>query len=205
MPTMLRPLLALALLFVFFAVAFGLRTWQHLRATGQAGFHGISGRPGSAEWTGGVLFVVGITLGALAPVAELLGWVAPLGPPSPTTAALGVALALVGILATYAAQVSMGNSWRIGVRADDRSELVVHGPFALVRNPIFTCMLATSAGMTLLLPNALTIASWLTSFVAIELQVRLVEEPHLLRSHGARYRDYAARVGRFLPGLGLLR
>jgi protein-S-isoprenylcysteine O-methyltransferase Ste14 len=39
---------------------------------------------------------------------------------------------------------------------------------------------------------------------ALELQVRRVEEPHLLRVHAATYRDYAARTGRFLPGIGRL-
>lgn len=36
----------------------------------------------------------------------------------------------------------------------------------------------------------------------LELQVRMVEEPHLEAVHGARYRDYQRRVGRFVPGIG---
>ena len=40
---------------------------------------------------------------------------------------------------------------------------------------------------------------------ALELQVRVVEEPHLLRAHGGAYASYAARVGRFVPGVGRLR
>ncbi len=38
----------------------------------------------------------------------------------------------------------------------------------------------------------------------IEAPVRAVEEPYLMRSHGEAYADYAASVGRFLPGLGQL-
>jgi protein-S-isoprenylcysteine O-methyltransferase Ste14 len=34
--------------------------------------------------------------------------------------------------------------------------------------------------------------------------VRGVEEPYLLAKHGAHYRDYTARVGRFVPGVGLI-
>jgi protein-S-isoprenylcysteine O-methyltransferase Ste14 len=41
-------------------------------------------------------------------------------------------------------------------------------------------------------------------WLALEIQVRLVEEPYLLRTHGDAYREYAARVGRFVPGLGRL-
>jgi protein-S-isoprenylcysteine O-methyltransferase Ste14 len=48
----------------------------------------------------------------------------------------------------------------------------------------------------------LSVASFVCLLIAVELQVRFVEEPYLLRTHGQRYRDYASRVGRFVPGLG---
>ncbi len=199
-----RPLLALALLVLFYAVAFGLRTWQHLRSTGSTGFHGISGRPGSAEWMGGVLFVVGILFSFFAALGETMGWLAPSWQPGPWGAAAGVVVTLAGILSTYAAQVGMGRSWRIGVREDERTQLVIDGPFAVVRNPIFSCMLLTAAGLLLLLPNTLSAAALVCLLVAVELQVRFVEEPYLLRTHGQSYRDYAGRVGRFVPGFGRL-
>ena len=41
--------------------------------------------------------------------------------------------------------------------------------------------------------------------VALELQTRFVEEPHLRRVHGAAYAAYAAQVGRFVPRVGRLR
>ena len=37
---------------------------------------------------------------------------------------------------------------------------------------------------------------------ALEIQVRVVEEPYLARTHGDAYRSYAERTGRFVPGLG---
>jgi protein-S-isoprenylcysteine O-methyltransferase Ste14 len=39
---------------------------------------------------------------------------------------------------------------------------------------------------------------------ALGMQVRYVEEPYLMRTHGRRYLAYASRVGRFVPGLGKL-
>jgi protein-S-isoprenylcysteine O-methyltransferase Ste14 len=96
----------------------------------------------------------------------------------------------------------MGDAWRIGVREDERTQLVAEGAFAVVRNPIFSCMLVTAAGLVVLMPNWLSVASFAALLVAVELQVRFVEEPYLLRTHGQRYRDYASRVGRFVPGLG---
>jgi protein-S-isoprenylcysteine O-methyltransferase Ste14 len=41
--------------------------------------------------------------------------------------------------------------------------------------------------------------------VALELHVRLIEEPYLQRIHGEEYAAYATQVGRFLPGIGCLR
>ena len=201
---MSRPLLALSLLVLFYVVVFGLRTWQHLRTTGSTGFHGISGRPGSAEWIGGVLFVIGIVLGFFAALGELLGWLVPLWQPGPWGVAAGVTITLAGILSTYASQISMGSAWRIGVREDERTQLIVGGAFKVVRNPVFSCMLLTATGMLLLLPNAMSIAALASLLTAVELQVRVVEEPYLLRTHGRRYRDYARRVGRFIPGFGRL-
>lgn len=43
------------------------------------------------------------------------------------------------------------------------------------------------------------------SLLAIEIQVRWAEEPYLQRVHGSEWREYAARTGRFVPGLGRVR
>jgi len=51
-------------------------------------------------------------------------------------------------------------------------------------------------------PNALAIAGLTAAFVGIEILVRLIEEPHLLRVHGDRYADDAHAAGRFVPALG---
>jgi protein-S-isoprenylcysteine O-methyltransferase Ste14 len=48
------------------------------------------------------------------------------------------------------------------------------------------------------------VLGFLALVVALELQVRIVEEPYLRQAHGATYDDYARRVGRFLPGVGRL-
>jgi hypothetical protein len=54
---------ALALYALYAALAFGGRTLVQLRRTGSTGFKGLSGRPLSAEWTGGVLFFAALLLG----------------------------------------------------------------------------------------------------------------------------------------------
>ncbi len=198
--------LALILYAVYLLLAFGLRTLIQLRRTGSTGFHGLGGRPGSAEWIAGVGFTLALLLGAAAPVLALLDVVEPIDALDVTAAhASGFVLALAGIAATFYAQVAMGTSWRIGVDPGERTALVTSGPFALVRNPIFAAMLPTALGLTLLVPSWIAIAGFAGLLVALELQVRVVEEPYLRQVHGEGYAAYAARVGRFLPGVGRLR
>jgi protein-S-isoprenylcysteine O-methyltransferase Ste14 len=100
--------------------------------------------------------------------------------------------------------MAMGASWRIGVDESERTSLVTDGPFAVVRNPIFSAMLPTSLGLALMVPNWVAFVGVVALFLALELQVRVVEEPYLQRVHGHAYTEYADRVGRFIPGLGKL-
>ena len=199
------PRLALVLLVIYFALAFGLRSWIHWRRTGTSGWKGISGRAGSAEWMGGVLFVVALAASVGAPLAELAGVVRPwsaLGGSLAST--VGLVLCAGGIASTLWAQLAMGDSWRVGVDDRERTVLVANGPFRLVRNPIYTSMLLGMGGVALLTPNVVAAVAMAALLGALELQVRRVEEPHLLRVHGESYRGYAARTGRFLPGIGRL-
>jgi protein-S-isoprenylcysteine O-methyltransferase Ste14 len=198
------PVLSLVLYGLYLALAFGLRTLIQLRRTGSSGFKGIGGTP--AERIAGVGFTAALLLGAAAPVLALLDWVEPFAAlDTDAVHVVGAALAVLGIGATLYAQIMMGSSWRIGVDPQERTELVISGPFALVRNPIFSAMVPTALGLALLVPSWVAIAGVVGLAIALEVQVRVVEEPYLLRAHGAAYASYAARVGRFAPGVGRIR
>jgi protein-S-isoprenylcysteine O-methyltransferase Ste14 len=198
--------LALLLYLAFLLLAFGLRVAIQLRRTGASGFKGLSGRPGSVEWLTGILFVVALLMGAAAPVLALLDLLEPIsGLDTDPVHWLGVALAAAGIGLTFHAQIGMGDSWRIGVDPEERTELVTAGPFALVRNPIYSAMIPTAAGLAMMVPSALALTGLASLLVALELQVRVVEEPYLRQVHGEAYSRYARRVGRFVPAIGRLR
>lgn len=197
------PELALGLFGLYFALAFGLRSIIQLRRTGSTGFKGVSGELGSVEWLAGVLFVAAIVLGVLAPVLDLAGALEPIGPLDGGAGHLaGAVLYAGGLGGTLAAQLAMGDSWRIGVDPTERTALVTTGPFAVVRNPIFSAMIPTSIGLALLVPNMVAVAGVAVLLVALEVQVRVVEEPYLKAVHGEAYERHAARTGRFVPGLG---
>ncbi len=195
---------ALVLYVVGLVMAFGVRTWLQIRRTGSSGFHGISGRPGSLRWRAGVLFVLALVLGTASLVLAVAGLLsAPVG--GDALVIVGLVVAITGFVGVFAAQTGMGTSWRIGVEETERTDLVVDGLFAVVRNPIFTAMVTVQSGLTLMVPTWLSLAGLACLIVAVELQMRLIEEPYLLQIHRTAYRDYATATGRFLPAIGRLR
>ncbi|AUX24581.1 isoprenylcysteine carboxyl methyltransferase [Sorangium cellulosum] len=191
---------------LYLLVAFVLRSVVQRRRTGSAGFVGVKDPPLSLRWMGGALFVVAFVLSGAAPALALAGAARPVPAlDRPLVAALGALLFAAGLPLTLWSQLAMGASWRIGVDPGARTALVTAGPFRQVRNPIFTAMVLAVLGIALMAPSALALAAVAALVVAVEIQVRLVEEPYLARVHGGEYLRYAARAGRFLPGIGRLR
>ena len=182
MSAMAAAAVALALLTVFGVLGFGWRAWLQRRRTGSTGFRGISGRIGSLEWVAGVGFVVALVVavrrtrccstadhhvpvrrrrvdsGRGNRVGEL------------RHRADGLGAARHGRLLAH----------RCGRERDDRAG-ATPAYSGLVRNPIYTAMLIFDFGIALLTPNFVTIAGLVLALAALELQVRRVEEPYLLR------------------------
>lgn len=196
---------ALVLYAISLTITFGVRVAIQVRRTGTTGLHGLPPGAGPLEWVAGGMFIAGMLMAGAAPILALLGVLDPIPAlDGPVGHVVGVGLAVGGIVLIFAAQLAMGDSWRVGVDSEERTVLVTDGPFRLVRNPIYSAMLPKVLGLVLMVPSALAVAAIVTLFVGLELQVRLVEEPYLLQVHGEAYAKYAARVGRFVPGLGLL-
>jgi protein-S-isoprenylcysteine O-methyltransferase Ste14 len=116
----------------------------------------------------------------------------------------GVVLMFAGLVLLVAAQLDLGASWRIGIDEQATPGLVTDGLYRFCRNPIYLALLMIVAGYTLLIPTVLSLALLIGTYVGARQQT-LAEEAYLARVHGDAYRAYARRVGRFLPGIGLLR
>ncbi|MDW3221089.1 MAG: isoprenylcysteine carboxylmethyltransferase family protein [Acidimicrobiales bacterium] len=193
---------ALVLFGVWFVVIFVVRSLVQKRDTGDSGI-----RPGAfaadasiVERVAYVLLLVAFAGAVGAPIAAMAG-VEPLWD-NDALRWVGVVVAVAGIGLTYAAQVGMGSEWRIGIDRTEVTGLVTSGVFGLVRNPIFTAMIFTAVGFAVMVPNVIAVIAVVCLVVAIEMQVRFVEEPHLRRLHGTGYGQYAAEVGRFVPLIG---
>jgi protein-S-isoprenylcysteine O-methyltransferase Ste14 len=205
MPATAAADIALVLFSIFGLLGFGWRSWLQYRRTGSTGFRAISAG-GFSERVAGVGFVVALAVAVSAPILQEAKVIEPLGAlRAVCVQALGIVVATVGIAATVYAQLEMGDSWRIGVDERETTTLVHTGVFAQIRNPIYTAMSTFGIGIALVTPNVVACAGFVLLVATIELQVRRVEEPYLWRTHGDAYRAYTATVGRFIPGVGLIR
>jgi len=201
--------LPLIAVLVFYGLGFGWRTWVQLRRYGSSGIVLFrSGRPGQhlREALFVVLAVALLAEAALAAVAprRLPGLV----PLAPATAAVlratGTVMVLGATALMLAAQLDLGASWRVGIDEGARPGLVTGGLYRYSRNPIYVAMLAALLGFALLLPSWISLGLLIGAGLGIRRHVR-DEEAYLARTYGEEYRRYAARVGRFVPGVGRLR
>lgn len=191
--------LALVLFAIMFLVLFVARSVIQKRRTGDAGIRAtvLDASFGSLEWFAGWMLIAAILTAVAAPVAELAGLAPWTG--SGWVRGAGAAITIVGIGLAFLAQLSMGDSWRIGVDVDEQTDLVTTGAFAIVRNPIFSSVIVVGIGLATMVPNPISAVGVLLPIGAIEMQIRGVEEPHLRELHGQRYAEYEGRVGRLLP------
>ena len=110
---------------------------------------------------------------------------------------VGIVLLVVALIWVLIAQLQMGDSWRIGIDETSQAALVQQGLFGISRNPIFLGMLVMLVGLLLILPTAATLTVAALGFVLIHVQVRL-EEAFLVEKYGENYRNYQARVRRWI-------
>lgn len=109
----------------------------------------------------------------------------------------GVILLILSLAWTILAQAQMGESWRIGIDSAHRTKLVRTGLYTISRNPIFLGMMFTLFGLLLVIPNTITLLTFVLGVVLINVQVRL-EEEYLKTTQGDEYAGYLRRVRRWI-------
>jgi protein-S-isoprenylcysteine O-methyltransferase Ste14 len=128
---------------------------------------------------------------------DCISWALASAPASIAGAALFFAGAWFGIAGT----IVLGRNRTAYPRPLDASNLVKHGIYARVRHPLYTSLMLLSAGWALLWQS-------LPSLVAAVVMVPFLygksrREEHLLAEKFPHYADYARRVPRFLPRIGI--
>ena len=110
---------------------------------------------------------------------------------------VGSILIHLSLLWISVAQYQMSNSWRIGIDENNKTELITKGLYSYSRNPIFLGMIISVAGIFFILPNALTFFLILSTYIVIQIQIRL-EEEFLEKQHGQEYLSYKQTTKRLL-------
>jgi protein-S-isoprenylcysteine O-methyltransferase Ste14 len=112
-------------------------------------------------------------------------------------AVAGVILSLIG--ATLASRSALLLAGRGRPRRGPRPDFVIAGPYTRLRNPLLVGVILVLVGAAVALgSSALGIAAAVAA-VAAHVWVVRVEEPRLQTRFGEAYREYLARVPRWVP------
>ena len=104
---------------------------------------------------------------------------------------------LVGFLLMF---VAARIQWLSGVKSSiQTSELKTTGIYARTRNPIYFSWWLSSIGITLTMHNMWLLILIPIQWVIITVVIRNTEEKWLYELHGEAYKDYCARVNRWIP------
>jgi protein-S-isoprenylcysteine O-methyltransferase Ste14 len=111
---------------------------------------------------------------------------------------LGAALTFAGIAFAVWARVWIAGNWSTDVTLKRDHELIVSGPYALVRHPIYTGVLLG------LLGTALAVGEWRAALAVVLAAAAYwrklgIEEAVMRRQFGEAYARYAARVPALIP------
>jgi protein-S-isoprenylcysteine O-methyltransferase Ste14 len=116
-------------------------------------------------------------------------------------AAFAIALTISSVWFCYSAARALGKQWALMARVIEGHELILEGPYAIVRNPIYFAMLG------MLVATGLAVSRWQTLtcaavVFAIGTAIRIRAEENLLReAFGPKFDEYARSVPALLPRL----
>lgn len=117
--------------------------------------------------------------------------------------ATAVVFLTVGVILAVQGSATLGPALTPSPIPRQNAPLATDGIYAVVRNPIYTGLLSGGLGLTLIGSSFPHVLAWLALWGLLAAKARW-EERMLVDEHPA-YPEYAARVGRFLPGIGRIR
>lgn len=116
----------------------------------------------------------------------------------PMIAAAAVLVALAALAATMVCWRKMGKSWRMGIDPGEKTQLIVSGPYAYVRNPIYALSSILMLASAIAVPSSLMFILAAIHLLFLQWEARR-EEKYLLTTHGDEFGRYMRTVGRFIP------
>jgi protein-S-isoprenylcysteine O-methyltransferase len=121
-------------------------------------------------------------------------------PDTPTWAVMGLVLTLVGCLFAIWARLTLGGNWSGRATVKANHELIVSGPYALARHPIYMGLLLAAAG------TGLARGEWRCILgivlIALAFAIKIGQEERLmLQTFPLAYPQYRQRVKALIPGI----
>lgn len=92
----------------------------------------------------------------------------------------------------------MGEQWRMGIDPNQKIRLLIDGPFARVRHPIYSLSILLMLCTVVILPCPTMILLAAIHITLMHIKARN-EERHLLETQGPSYAEYCRKAGRFIP------
>jgi protein-S-isoprenylcysteine O-methyltransferase len=113
----------------------------------------------------------------------------------------GMALIAIGIAIRATAILTLRRYFTVQVTIQDSHELIERGLYRFIRHPAYTGALLSFLGLGLAFGSWLSLAIIVAaSLIGFAYRIR-VEEQALAGHFGDRYRAYAARTKRIIPGI----
>ena len=119
------------------------------------------------------------------------------GPLASGADVVGVALIVIGAALAIAGVAALGRNLTALPYPKDDSVLVESGPYAIVRNPIYSGLIIGAFGLALAAHSWLSLAYALALLVLFDVKTR--KEEHWLLERYPAYAEYRQRVKKLLP------
>lgn len=110
----------------------------------------------------------------------------------------GALLCALGLLFTVWARVHLGRNWSGVVTLKQGHELVTHGPYAIVRHPIYSGLFLAFIGCALARGTVGGLLGLVVAFLALWRKLRF-EEAWMREQFGDAYTAYSKRVAAIIP------
>ena len=112
--------------------------------------------------------------------------------------ACGLAIQASGLIIAIWARSTLGQNWSGRISVGGNQELVVRGPYRIVRHPIYTGLLMAVLGSAMVAGRLRAFLGFALIVIGILIKVR--REERALRSHfGVAYDEYSRRVPGVIP------
>ena len=110
---------------------------------------------------------------------------------------IGLALVTIGFMMGILSLITMKNSWRVGIKYEQKTALVTSGIYRISRNPYFFSYDLLILGYILIFPSPVLVILYVPLVIVFHNMI-LEEEKYLQTVHGEVYLNYKQRVNRYL-------